>query len=217
MLRSPQIPTNRAGCRPEHTYTEADWNPETYEAAKTADGATAYCASKTFAEKEAFEVVEKEHPNFSIATVCPPMVYGPTEQGVTSTSKLNTSSADIYRLMNGSLQEVPPTAFWAWADVRDVAEAHLLAYESPEAANQRFLVTAGNFSYQTICDVLNQMPELQGKVPVGQTGSGLGADVYGVDAQKSRKVLGLKYRSFDETVKDAARSLLKIEQVEAAA
>ena len=42
------------GAWPEHTYTEEDWNPETYDVAKTADGATAYCASKTFAEKGRF-------------------------------------------------------------------------------------------------------------------------------------------------------------------
>lgn len=75
---------------PEHTYTEEDWNPETYDGAKNADHATTYCASKKLAEKAAFDYVEGTNPAFSIATICPPMVYGPLEHNVTSTAKLNT-------------------------------------------------------------------------------------------------------------------------------
>lgn len=47
------------------------------------------------------------------------MVYGPIIHNVSSMESLNTSSADIYRLINGSEKEVPDTAFWAFADVRD--------------------------------------------------------------------------------------------------
>lgn len=39
------------GKRPGYTYTEADWNPMTYEEAARADGVTAYCASKALAER----------------------------------------------------------------------------------------------------------------------------------------------------------------------
>lgn len=98
------------GARPGYTYNEKDWNPVTYEQAKSGDGGTAYCASKTFAEKAAWEFVEKETPNFNIATICPPMIYGPLDHDA-SLDHLNTSSADIYRLMNGSQKEAGPTAF----------------------------------------------------------------------------------------------------------
>jgi hypothetical protein len=47
------------------------------------------------------------------------MVYGPADQHVEDATKLNTSSADIYRLIDGSEKEVPDTSFWAFADVRD--------------------------------------------------------------------------------------------------
>jgi nucleoside-diphosphate-sugar epimerase len=36
-----------------------------------------YRASKTFAEKAAWEFIEKEKPNFTLATINPPMVFGP--------------------------------------------------------------------------------------------------------------------------------------------
>jgi len=198
---------------PGHTYTEADWNPVTYEAAKGADGSTAYCASKTFAEKAAFDFVEKQHPNFSIATICPPMVYGPPVHAVSSLDHLNTSSADIYRLMNGSEKEVPTTAFWAFADVRDVAKAHRLAYESPAAAHQRYFITSGNYSYQMVCDVIRKnFPEVKDRTPAGKPGSGLGADVYKVSNEKAKKELGMTFKSLDETIVDTARRLLELER-----
>lgn len=127
--------------------------------------------------------------------------------------KLNTSSADIYRLMNGSEKEVPPTQFFAFADVRDVARAHRLAYESPRAAGQRYFVTSGNFGYQMICDVLRErFPELRGRTPVGKPGSGVGAEVYKVDNGKARRELGMSFLGLEECVVDTARRLLELER-----
>ena len=57
-------------------------------------------------------------PNISIA-INPPMVYGPVIRHVGDPKSLNTSAADIYRLIDGSQSEVPPTTVWAFADVRD--------------------------------------------------------------------------------------------------
>lgn len=100
----------KQGNRPGYTYSEKDWNPVTYEQAKSGDGTTAYCASKTFAEKAAWDFVKTEKPNFDLATICPPMVYGPLDYDA-SLDHLNTSSADIFRFMNGSQKEVGPTTF----------------------------------------------------------------------------------------------------------
>lgn len=47
------------------------------------------------------------------------MVYGPVAHHVANMKGLNTSSADIYRLIDGSTDEVPDTSIWAFADVRD--------------------------------------------------------------------------------------------------
>lgn len=57
----------------EHTYTESDWNPITEEES-TLNPSNAYRASKTFAERAAWEFLEKEKPNFTISTVNPPLV-----------------------------------------------------------------------------------------------------------------------------------------------
>jgi len=48
---------------PDHTYSEKDWNPVTEEEAVQSPS-NGYRASKTFAEKAAWDFVEKEKPNF---------------------------------------------------------------------------------------------------------------------------------------------------------
>jgi nucleoside-diphosphate-sugar epimerase len=108
------------GYRPGYLYTEADWNPMSTQEAKDAnDGVAAYLVSKTIAEKAAWDFIEQEKPNFTLATLTPPMVYGPLAQDFEGVEKLNTSSADFYRLFNGSEKEVPPPGFVAYVDVRD--------------------------------------------------------------------------------------------------
>lgn len=64
------------GSRPGYVYSEDDWSNVTLEEAQK-DAITAYRASKTFAEKAAWEFVQNEKPNFSLATINPPMVFGP--------------------------------------------------------------------------------------------------------------------------------------------
>jgi nucleoside-diphosphate-sugar epimerase len=200
------------GLWPEHTYTEADWNPATYDSAKQGPGEVAYCASKKLAEKAAFDFVAEHKPNFSIATICPPMVYGPIVHSVADLSKLNTSSADIYRFINGSTKEVPPTPFPAFTDVRDVAQAHLRAYEKAEAAGQRYFITSGNFTYQKVCDIIREkFPELKDRVPEGTPGEPA-PPMFKVDTSKAQKELGLTFRPLEEVIADTVNDLLKLER-----
>jgi nucleoside-diphosphate-sugar epimerase len=64
------------GFWPGHEYSEEDWNPITKDQA-TENPMMGYRASKTFAEKAAWEFLEKEKPNFTLSTINPPMVFGP--------------------------------------------------------------------------------------------------------------------------------------------
>ncbi|KAL2005183.1 hypothetical protein VTN00DRAFT_3033 [Thermoascus crustaceus] len=212
------------GNRPGYTYTEADWNPATYEeAAKpTTSGGFAYCAAKALAERAAWDFVATEKPNFDLVTLCPPMVYGPNENATADLSKLNTSSADLYQLMaptNKPTDPLPTNGFWSFVDVRDVALAHLRAYEVPEAGGERFFLCRGNFSYQMMADILREkIPELRDRVPIGKPGSGFGGvELYKPDSSKAQKILGIKFRDLEEPVVDAARSLLELEKKTVAA
>ncbi|KAI5456165.1 hypothetical protein BGZ63DRAFT_367555 [Mariannaea sp. PMI_226] len=199
------------GQRPGYTYTEADWNPVAGKEDGSANPVVAYLASKTLAEQAAWKFVEDKKPNFSISTICPPMVYGPVAHRVDNVKLLNTSSADIYRLFNGSEKEVPDTGFHAFADVRDVAEAHLLAFEKPEAAGQRYLIATGQYTYQRICDIIREkFPELRGSTPKGDTGAPY-PHSYRLDTFKAARQLGMKFIPLEETIAGTVESILKLQ------
>ncbi|KAH8807423.1 hypothetical protein F5884DRAFT_703502 [Xylogone sp. PMI_703] len=200
------------GTWPEHTYTEKDWNPATYDEAKIANAAFAYCASKSLAEKAAWKYVADKNPNFTLSVICPPVVFGPNHHYVDDLTRLNESSTMFYNLMKGSTKEVPPTGFWAVVDVRDVALAHKLAYEKAEAAGQRYLTTSGSFSFDQVCNILNEeLPELRSRVPQADPNYQL-PPVYKVDNSKSRSELGISYRPLREIVVDTARNILELEK-----
>lgn len=199
------------GTWPEHTYSEADWNPFTYEqAAGTKDTVVGYVASKRLAELSAWDFVKEQKPQFTISTICPPMVYGPVAHYVPSLDKLNTSVADIYRLFNGSTKEVPVTTFPLFVDVRNVGQAHLRAFEVPEAANQRFLIESGNFFYSQVCEILlSEFPQLKGKVPVP---SGSNPPVFKATNEKATSILGISFYPLKETIVDLAKSVFALEE-----
>ncbi|KAH8592762.1 putative cinnamoyl-CoA reductase [Bisporella sp. PMI_857] len=202
------------GIRPGYTYSEKDWNPVTLEIASNpeTDGTIAYCASKTFAEKAAFDFVKENNVNFSVASILPPMIYGPAAHTVEGLDHLNTSSADLYRLINGSEKIVPGDVFYAWVDVRDVGEAHLLAYEAPKAGGQRYLTTAGNYTYQQIVDIIRRdFPEKRSVVPEGTPGTPL-PDVYRLDNSKIQNELGIKFRTLESSIHDAIAEFVELEK-----
>jgi nucleoside-diphosphate-sugar epimerase len=93
-----------------------------------------------------------------------------------------------------------------------VAQAHLLAYKTEAAANQRYLISNRSFSYQQIVDLIEEkFPELKIKLPTGETGQAL-PDVYQLDTSKAQKELGIKFRSFEETFVDTVDSLRALEK-----
>ena len=203
--------------RPGYIYSEKDWNPCTYEEAKTGDGGTAYCASKLFAEKAAWEFVEKEKPNFSITTILPPMVYGPAAHIITNLNHMNESSSAIYALMNGSSTTVPKTVFYGFVDVRDVAEAHVCAYENPAAGGQRYLCAAGTYTFHRICEVVRkEFPELRSRTPARpdpETQRGMREEEHhSFDNGKIKRELGMSFRTMEEMVKDQVNEFLRLEK-----
>ncbi|OJD28432.1 hypothetical protein ACJ73_00147 [Blastomyces percursus] len=201
---------------PTYTYSEADWNPIT-EAEALQSPIHGYRASKAFAEKAAWEFVEREKPNFTITTINPSLVLGPVVHPLNSLVALNTSNERIRDLITGvAKNSCPPTATYLWVDVRDVALAHVLAAEKQkETAGQRFFVTAGNFCNRQIAEIISEeFPELRAKLPVGDAlkpGEFPAEGYFGCNNTKSREVLGLEYRPLRECVVDTAKSLLAIQ------
>ncbi|KAI0124979.1 hypothetical protein BJ170DRAFT_635901 [Xylariales sp. AK1849] len=201
------------GKRPGYVYDEKDWNPATFAEATEADGVTAYCASKALAERAMWNWMDKNKPSFDLVTVTPPWIFGPYVTELKSTKHLTESVGLLYGILDA--ETVPPFDFGGYADVREVASAHILAHDVPEAGGQRFWV-GQNFNYQTAVDIARaQIPELKSRIPEGKPG--FVEDTYKVDGSKAAKVLGLSYKTLTQTIRDTYTQLLHAEQVEASA
>ncbi|KAJ5968828.1 hypothetical protein N7501_005076 [Penicillium viridicatum] len=191
-------------------YSEKEWNPLTWEEAM--DHSSVYRGSKTFAEKAAWTFIEKEKPNFDLATINPPLVFGPIVHYLNSLEAINTSNQRIRNIVQGEMKEkLAPTGNFLWVDVRDVALAHVRAIEVPEAGGERFFVTAGFFSNKELVDIAREThPQLESKLPPADTPGDFPEHIYEIDNTKSQKVLGLKYRPLKQTVSDAIDSILAV-------
>lgn len=99
---------------------------------------------------------------------------------------------------------------------QDLAEAHVLAATRPEASGQRFIVCEGQISSQNISDILREnIPELEKRTPIGIPGDkGLEDGSFTCSSDKIKNVLGLNFRSKEDTFVDLARQLLNIEKRE---
>ncbi|KAI8235633.1 hypothetical protein K4K54_005650 [Colletotrichum sp. SAR 10_86] len=196
------------GLWPDHTYDEKDWNPITLEQALENPG-FGYSASKTFAEKAVWSFVETESPGITLSTINPPLVFGTAVQELASLDALNTSNQFIRSFILGAAKkEISPTTNPIFADVRDVAFAHVMAMEKEQAGNQRFFITGGYCSNRQIIEIIRKnFPEYKSALPSKCTKGGeLPDKVYKVNNQRSIDILGIKYRSFEECVVDTVRS-----------
>lgn len=141
-----------------------------------------YRASKTLAERAAWSFMEEEKPGFSLATICPPYVFGPPIHAPESQAALKALNAYFAMLMHGGWKEkLPPTGTWLWVDVRDIALAHVRAMEVPEAAEKRFFITAGHFDMKEVAEIAKKrFPEYTDKLPSELT-SDKPSPLYGFD------------------------------------
>jgi nucleoside-diphosphate-sugar epimerase len=115
----------------DHVFTEADWTDV------TSPEVDAYGASKTLAERAAWDFVQAEGGSLELVTTLPVAVMGPVMgRDVSGSNQL------VQRILDGGLPGFP-NLFFPIVDVRDVAAAHLLAMTAKDAAGQRFLLSNG--------------------------------------------------------------------------
>lgn len=185
----------------------------TKEEAATTDSTTAYCCSKALAEHTLWDFMKSENPSWDAVSINPPWVFGPRLDPIKDLSRLNESTHLIWALVDSD--KVPPVDFAGNADVRMMADAHLSAFEKPEASNRRFLVGT-RFSYQAAVDALRDaFPELRDRLPTGEPGSGETQPMYKIDNSTAVKVLGLKHPPLEETMRDTMAQLLEAEKAAA--
>ncbi|GJJ10901.1 hypothetical protein Clacol_005129 [Clathrus columnatus] len=171
----------------QKVFSEKDWNrfslKEIEEKGRGATAAHKYRASKTLAEKAAwnFMKINADKISWDLVTIQPPFVWGPPLQAISSLNSLNTSLVDFYNTITGKM-EASPAHIGNWVDVRDVAEAHVKVLTTEEAGGERFIICAcevlrhhlAPFSWQDVLDAVHSGPseEIFSTVPRGVPGSG---------------------------------------------
>lgn len=191
---------------PNYVATEFTWNPVTWEqAAESNDGELAYVASKTFAEREAWDYVERNKPRYTLTTINPAAVFGPHVTKLDA-KHLNTSNEVVNNLALDTKPGDPASEFaFMWVDVRDVARAHTLAMDH-RLDGQRLLLCNGKFAAQDILDIINKdFPDIRGKIATGNPGSGKeeAAKIFNYNNDKTRQELvDLKWIGLEQSIVD---------------
>ncbi|MDF1781260.1 MAG: NAD-dependent epimerase/dehydratase family protein [Alcanivoracaceae bacterium] len=188
--------------------TEADWNTTS-----TVDH-NPYQFSKVAAEREAWKIHDQQS-RWELVTINPGMVYGPS---LTSASK--SASIDTLRQMgDGRLRTGVPDLSYGVVDVREVAQAHLLAAFNPDATHRYILVNQA-LSMLAIAKILRNefgsaypFPKMRApKIVVWALGPILGPVTrkfisrnvgHKVNFDNSRsRALGVQYRPLEETFRE---------------
>jgi nucleoside-diphosphate-sugar epimerase len=199
---------------PSHTYSEKDWNPITQEEALQNPG-NGYRASKTFAEKAAWDFIQNEKPSFDLVTMNPPMVFGPVVHYLNSLDALNTSNERIRDYIQGKAKqekELPQTPIPIWIDVRDLALAHVKAIETSSAGGKRFFcVSSELFSNRQIMKIIRtKFPEYAEQLPAESVQGGEAPAFAKLDNGRVKELLGQPFTSFETSMVDLVKSLKNV-------
>ncbi|KAK0229941.1 hypothetical protein EDD85DRAFT_125874 [Armillaria nabsnona] len=193
------------------TLSEVDWNEqspkEVEEKGIDALPLVKYRASKALAERAAWDFYEKHRSEFAwdLTVINPPWVFGPFIHYVPTLNALNASSKmwydtvvqeDLGGLSTNALLTQPGHG---WVDVRDLAEAHVRALEVEAAGRERIIVSAGSCVWQD-CVIAAQSASTSRVLPKPVPGDTKYAIIF--DTSKEKRLLGLKFRTMEETARD---------------
>ncbi|MBA4011085.1 MAG: epimerase [Phenylobacterium sp.] len=149
--------SSTAACTPakplERAIDENDWtDPEQKDLA-------AYRKSKLLAEKAAWDFIAGA-PQTQLTTILPGAIFGPV-----LTREHLGSVGIIQRLLDGQPPALPRLGFNI-TDVRDLAELHIKAMETPQAAGQRYIALGESLWYGEVAQALKErLGEKAAKVP----------------------------------------------------
>jgi dihydroflavonol-4-reductase len=164
-----------------HVLTEADWNTTS-----TLDR-NPYYFSKALAEREAWKMVNDERAPFELVVINPYLVLGPSLSPGT-----NYSTQIFVNLANGVYPAIPALT-WGCVDVRDVAEAHVRAMETPSASG-RYLCASENLSVRDMVGLMREFG-VQGRIPSLGLDNAIGTAVLKVFSYFQPRGMGSYMRS----------------------
>jgi nucleoside-diphosphate-sugar epimerase len=177
-------------------FNESNWNNAAVEAVKTKGSAvgpvTIYLASKTLAEKVAWEFVAAYGSQipWDLVVINPPWIFGPPLCPAPTVDDINTSQREIYDTLSGARTGAQLRNQGNWVHVAVAAEAHVRATHAAAAGGQRIIVKSGPFFYQDLLDLAAELgiPD----VPRGEPGSTKGISfIINLETKKAEELLGL--------------------------
>jgi dihydroflavonol-4-reductase len=197
------------------TYTAESWSE--------IEGNSAYGKSKTLAEQTAWKLVQGS--SVGLTTIHPMFITGPTLYTDSTLIRGFESGDLVVRIMQAMFPMIPNIRM-GLSDVRDVAKAHLLALEKPEAANQRFICCGEIRPFPEIIELFSkEKPELKipvkamprwlirfgalFSVPMKRAKASVDKE-FSVDLSPMRDKLGLEMRPATETVADMMNDFIQI-------
>lgn len=182
-----------------------------------------YRFSKKQAEQAAWNFLATERPNFTLQTICPPLMLGPTASGDLwegSLANVNESLKRVRDICFGKARaenEIPPNgASFVFTDVRDAAHYHVLALERPEEVSERYFIPTGWFANEDIARIArDHFHDLAADcIPLpGTPGGGWPQDgMYTVDNSHTRNAFPdlVTFYSLETCIVDTVRSLLAV-------
>ncbi|THV04602.1 NAD(P)-binding protein [Dendrothele bispora CBS 962.96] len=157
--------------------TEKDFGPITLEELDRTDTnlTTIYQASKTIAEKKAWELAH-ENPDVDLTVLLPPGIFGPLVPNFVLKSRESLSSNDyVYQIILNGPDAYPFFPVSDMVDVRDIARAHLAALALPplpvdeetgSRRDKRFIVSGCKYWWKEVADLIRrERPHLAHRLP----------------------------------------------------
>ena len=201
---------DRAG----RVFTEADWS----NADNPATGA--YARSKTIAERVARDWMAAHGAPMEFVTINPAVVLGPVLG-----PDFSTSLQLVKKLIDGAFPGIPRLNF-SIVDVRDVADAHVKALTGPGLDGERFIVAGEPYWLEDVARILKERlgaraqkvptrrlpdfmvrlsaffdPQIRLVVPeLGRSKA--------ISSEHAKALLGIRFRPAEETIAEAANSLI---------
>ena len=191
--------------------TEEDWSDPAHPSTP------AYYKSKTLAEQKAWELIGAQSTT-KLAVINPAGVFGPT-----LSDDIGVANAFVLQVIDGKVPGCPKLHL-GFVDVRDVAAAHILAMQKPEADGERFIISEREYWFREFSAVLRaagyekapsrEMPNWLVKFlglfdpPTRQMSQMIGKEKI-TPSDKAKKLLGWKPRPADESLRDTAAQIVE--------
>ncbi|CAA0805801.1 NAD(P)-binding Rossmann-fold superfamily protein [Striga hermonthica] len=154
-----------------------------------------YFLSKTLAEDAAWKFVREK--GIDLVSINPGLVIGPLLQPT-----LNTSSAVVLHMISGA--EAYPNHTFEWVNVKDVANAHILAFENL-SANGRYCVVESVAHCSEIVKILRELyPKLQ--LPEKCADDKPFMPTYKFSKERAERI-GVEFTPLKEGIKETVESL----------